>query len=121
MASGDETEHQRGHYLGTEIDETWWKRYRRNKFFARGNGEYWFDDESFYFRRYLTRQPLIIPFADVSELRIGKTHAGRWLWRSRVVKFIWQQEGMKLSSGFVLARNQHETEQLMNNIRHLIG
>ena len=121
MTASDQANIHKGHYLGTEIDETWWKRYRKNKFFARGNGEYWFDDEAFYFRRYLTKQPLIIPFASVSELRIGRSHAGRWLWRSRVVKFIWQQEGMILSSGFVLARNQQETEQLISRIRRLIG
>ena len=27
-----------GAYLGTELDETWWKRYRKDGFFARGNG-----------------------------------------------------------------------------------
>ncbi|MDJ0833932.1 MAG: hypothetical protein QNJ69_10450 [Gammaproteobacteria bacterium] len=117
-----ETDHQhKGHYLGTEIDETWWKRYRKNKFFARGNGEYWFDDKAFYFRRYLTKQPLIIPFANVTELKTGKSHAGRWQWRSVVVKFIWQQDGLSLSSGFVVGRDQQETERVMNQIRHLIG
>jgi len=36
---------RRGCYLGTEIDEKWWKRYAREGLFVRGNGEYWFDDE----------------------------------------------------------------------------
>mgnify|MGYP001567496802 CR=1 FL=1 len=32
---------KKGNYLGTEIDEKWWKRYRSPGFFARGSGEFW--------------------------------------------------------------------------------
>ena len=48
---------KKGHYIGTEINEKWWSRYRGEGFFARGNGEYWFDEDFFYFRRYLTKEP----------------------------------------------------------------
>lgn len=121
MAGNDAANHHRGHYLGTEIDQTWWKRYRNNKFFARGNGEYWFDDQAFYFRRYLTKQPLAVPFAKVTELKIGRSHAGRWLWRSRVLKLIWRQDGTRLSSGFVVGRDQAETEEVMTELRQFLG
>jgi hypothetical protein len=42
MTPVTEAEHKkRGSYLGTEVDEKWYKRYRRDGFFARGSGEYW--------------------------------------------------------------------------------
>ncbi len=30
----------KGLHSGTEIDEKWWKRYTKNKFLIKGNGEY---------------------------------------------------------------------------------
>jgi hypothetical protein len=103
----------KGHYLGTEIDEKWWKRYTRDKLFARGNGEYWFDDTAFYFRRYLTKRPIRVPFEKVVEMKIGSSHAGRWVFKKRVLKFVWEKDGLKLSSGFLVARDQQATEALM--------
>lgn len=61
-----------GAYLGTEIDETWWKRYRKDGFFTRGNGEYWFEDAGIHFRRYLTKKSIIIPYNRMQEVRLGK-------------------------------------------------
>ena len=66
-----------GLYLGTEIDEKWWKRYTKDKMFARGNGKYSYDNEGFYFLRYLTKLPITIPFKNVTEFKIGKWHSGR--------------------------------------------
>lgn len=100
------TQGKAGHYLGTEIDGKWWKRYRRDGFFARGNGKYWYDDEAFYFLRYLTRKPLSIPLAQVSEINTGKSHAGRWCMGRSVVKILWVRDGVRLSSGFVVAREE---------------
>jgi len=71
-------EKRRGHYLGTEIDEKWWKRYREDGFFARGFGEFWCDEGAFYFSRYLMMRPLIIPFDKILGFQIGAWHAGRW-------------------------------------------
>ena len=90
-----------------------------DRLFARGNGEYWFDDTGLYFHRYLTKHPIVIPFAKVSEMKIGKSHAGRRLLRSRVLKLIWEKDGMKLSSGFIVARNQQETEAVMADLQRL--
>ena len=112
MDHSDTASHQKGHYLGTEINEQWWKRYKKNKFFARGTGEYWFDDTAFYFRRYLTKQPLTIPFEKVSAVKIGKSHAGRGLSGNRVVKLIWEKDQLSLSSGFVLSGSEKETAVL---------
>jgi len=117
MIIPDSSNRRKGHYLGTEIDEKWWKRYRKDKFFARGNGEYWFDDTTFCFRRYLTKHPIQVPFEKVVEVKIGKSHAGRWLLLSRVLKLIWEKDGMNLSSGFIVSRNQQETEVVMADLK----
>ncbi len=61
-----------GAYLGTEIEETWWKRYRKDGFLARGNGEYWFEDDGLFFRRYLTRKPILISFSGIQESALGE-------------------------------------------------
>ena len=58
------------HYFGTEIDGKWWKRYTKNKLFARGAGEYWYDDNSFNFRRYLTQTPRVFHYQDIVESRL---------------------------------------------------
>ncbi len=120
MIIPDSTNRRNGHYLGTEIDEKWWKRYRKDKFFARGNGQCWFDDTAFFFRRYLTKQPIQISFATIIDVKIGKLHAGRWLLGSRVLKLIWHKDGMILSSGFIVARNQQETEIVMADLKRLL-
>jgi hypothetical protein len=121
MIIPDFSNRRKGHYLGTEIEEKWWKRYRKNKFFARGNGEYWLDDTGLYFRRYLTRHPIEIPFAKVIEVKIGKSHAGRWLLGSPVLKLIWQKDGLRLSSGFIVSGSEEETEAVTESIRDTIG
>ncbi len=54
-------EKKKGHYLGTEIEETWWRRYTADRFLARGLGEYWLDDANFYFHRYFIESPIVIP------------------------------------------------------------
>ena len=117
MIIPDSSNRRKGHYLGTEIDEKWWKRYKKDKFFARGNCEYWIDDTALYFRRYLTKDPVVIPFAKFIEVKIGKSHAGRWLLGPRVLKLIWEKDGMKLSSGFIISRNQQETEAVMADLK----
>jgi len=117
MTIQDSSNRSRGHYLGTEIDGKWWKKYRKDKFFARGNGEYWFDDTALYFHRYLTKHPIEIPFAKVVEVKIGKSHAGRWLFGTRALKLIWEKHGVKLSSGFVVSRNRQETEAVMADLK----
>jgi hypothetical protein len=111
---------RRGHYLGTEIDEKWWKRYTKEGFFARGNGEYWYDDEAFYFLRYLTQDPIVIPFDKVSTVKAGTWHAGRWGWGNLIVKFLWAHQGQSLSSGFILSYQKPEALRLLNEIRQRV-
>jgi hypothetical protein len=54
-------------------------------------------------------------------MKIGKSHAGRWLLGSRVLKLIWENDGMKLSSGFVFSRNQQETEAVMAEFKRSVS
>lgn len=99
----------RGAYLGTEVDEKWWKRYRKDRLFMRGNGEYWHDDKGFYFRRYLTRQPIFIPFHTIIEIKSGTWHSGRWAAGNLITKIIWRKEGLRLSSGFILSNKKAQS------------
>lgn len=98
-----------GAYLGTEIDGSWWRGYRGKGFFARGNGAFWHDGESFFFRRFLTRRALVIPFDRVVRVETGTSHAGRWLGGRLIVKIVWSGDGHELSSGFVVSRDRDST------------
>ncbi len=111
----------KGHYLGTEIDEKWWKRYRKDRFFARGNGRYWLEEDRFCFHRSLTRSPICIPLEGMEEVRIGKWHAGRWCAGLPVLKILWSKDGERLSSGFVVSRNEGETRNLKAELESRIG
>jgi hypothetical protein len=109
-------ERRKGHYLGTEIDGKWWRRYRGEGFFARGNGEWWFDDEFFYFRRYLTKQALRIPRKRIINIHTGNWHAGRWAGGMNILKIMWDQGNLRLSSGFVVSREQKDIIQLADKL-----
>ena len=102
--------------MGTEVDEKWWKRYTWEGFFARGNGEYWYGDEAFYFLRYLTQDPIVIPFRNVEDIKVGKWHCGRWVWGKPIVKILWSHDGESLSSGFILSYDEDEMQSIMDDI-----
>lgn len=112
-------EKRRGHYLGTEIDQKWWRRYVKGGFFARGTGEYWFDKTAFYFHRHLTDAPIVIEFKDVIGVRIGKWHSGKWAGGKPVVKLLWEKGSEQLCSGYVLSSDQGETEVQVEKIKLL--
>lgn len=109
-------EKKSGYYFGTEIFEKWWKRYRQWGFFARGLGKYWIGDDGLYFHRYLTREPLIISFSDIKEVKSGKWHGGRWGHGQIVTKLIWFDGENILSSGFILGKNEVEIIAVHNII-----
>ena len=106
-----------GHYLGTEIDEKWWKRYKKSPFFARGNGTYHYDDKAFYFLKYLTNEPLSIPLNRIVDFKIGKWHAGRWGAGMPVLKIIWENDDLRLSSGFLLSKNREDIEKIIAELK----
>lgn len=109
-----------GHYLGTEINEKWWRRCMRDGLFARGNGEYWFENSYLFFRRHLTIEPIVISLSQVLDIKVGKWHAGKWAGGAPVVKIIWKKSARRLSSGFVFYRDAGETELLVREIKSSI-
>ena len=121
MPNNDKPNLRKGHYLGTVIDERWWKRYKKDRLFARGNGKYWFDETTFYFLRYLTKQPIQIPMNRIVGFEIGKSHAGRWLFKPIVLKILWGKDGLSLSSGFIVAKDRLETEMIASELESLVA
>lgn len=66
----------------------------------RGNGEYWFTDDAFWFRKLMSKAPLGIPFSAMSAVGIGSWHAGKWLAGRPIVQIDWRnQQGLSLTSG----------------------
>lgn len=118
---GSEQLTKKGLYLGTEIDEKWWRRYFHNNFFMRGNGKYRFDDKAFYFHRFLTKEPIIIPFNKIIEMREGKWHSGKWALNLSVLKIIWIENKTKLSSGFVITKNSVKFHQILLELKSKIN
>ena len=109
-------EKKRGHYLGTEIDEKWWRRHSDDGLLARGIGEYWIDTSALFFQRHLTDAPIVISFGDVLDVKVGKWHSGRWAGGAPVVKIVWRKPDIRLSSGFVFSRHVRETQALVQEI-----
>ena len=105
-----------GHYMGTEVDEKWWKRYRKDGFFARGRGAYWYDEKAFYFLKLLAKEPMRIPLERIVDVKIGKWHAGQWGAGNPVLKIIWEKDGLLLSSGFLLSKRREDIESLIEHL-----
>jgi len=120
MSPHSSIEQKPGYYFGTVIDNKWWKRYKEDGFFARGNGHYSYDDKTFYFYKYPSDKPITIPLKDIDGFEIGKWHAGRWGAGMPVLKIIWKKGGLLLSSGFILSKNRDETEKLISELQYLL-
>ena len=114
MTSDDK---KRGHYLGTEIDGKWWRRYSRDGFLARGNGEFQVDARTLQFRRYFIKTLIVIPLSDVRDVKLGKWHSGRWAGGAPVVKILWTKGDTLLCSGFVFSRDAREIDVLVRKIQ----
>ncbi len=110
-----------GHYLGTEVDEKWWKRYMGNKLLARGNGEYWIEQDAFCFHRLFTRSDIRIRFEDMMDVKIGRWHSGRWYSGWPIVTIIWMKDGKRLSSGFDIIENRDFALSLVNDLKERAG
>ena len=97
---------KKGNYLGTEVDETWWKRYRGAGFFARGSGEFWMDETGICFRRLLTGSPLAIAWAEMTGAKLATWHAGQWVLGRPIPKVAFVRDGRHLSAGFCFSRGK---------------
>lgn len=89
----------------------------KDKMFARGNGEFWYDDESIFILRYMTSAPLSIPLQTVTEFKIGRWHAGKWGAGHPILKVIWSKNSLKLSSGFLVSKKIDEVEDLILELK----
>ncbi len=108
---------RRGLYVGTEIDSKWWRRYTKEGFFARGNGEYWYDDSGFYFLRYFTKEPIFIPFNAVTQITLGTWHSGKWPLGNLILKILWKKDNLDLSSGFIVGKKRDEAIELRDTLK----
>jgi len=106
---------QNGYYFGTEINEKWYSRYKNDLFLERGNGGYWIDNKGFHFAKF-NGKTILIPLDSITNIKIGKTHAGKWVPGVTVLKIIWVKDEKKLSSGFRISFNKAETINFKNHI-----
>lgn len=111
---------KKGNYFGTEIDRSWYKRFRQDGFFARGNGELWLEEEGLFFLRLLTKKPLKVRWEEMTDVRLGKWHAGRWAAGRPVLKIDFRRDGRELSAGFLLSTSWAEMEAFANDLTRKI-
>lgn len=97
-----------GHYVGTTIGDTWYRRYREDGFLARGLGRYWCEDGALFFRRFLVRTPVVIPLHLVTDVYVTNRHAGRRVRSPRIIVLVWENDGEELRSGFVFCSSQSD-------------
>jgi hypothetical protein len=64
------------------------------------------------FRRYLTKEPIFIPFEAILEIKLGKWHSGRWALGRPIVKIVWRKGDVKLSSGFIVSRHKEDASRI---------
>lgn len=64
--------------------------------------------------RYLTRNPIFIPFDKIIETKIGKWHGGKWIWGYPILKIIWMKDNLRLSSGFFVSKKEEDVVMLKN-------
>lgn len=93
----------KGYYIAT-VELPSGRRHRGRGLFARGNGEWEIAKDALRFRRYLTSEPLCIPFADIRAVTLGGSwFAGRWLLGAQAVLVEWARDGTPMRSGFLLS------------------
>lgn len=105
-----------GKYFGTEIDEKWWKRFRKNKMLARGNGTFSYDEYSISFLRLLTNNPIVIEFEQIIAFKTGNWHAGQWGAGKPILKILWKKDNQLLSSGFSIATGSTRLKEVLSEL-----
>ena len=108
----------RSAYLGTEISEKWWRRYKKRGFFMRGNGEISLNENGLSFRRALTQKPFLIPYNKMTGLSFGKWHSGRWLFGAPILKIKWINDGEDLCSGFYFKITEQELQEFVRDLQN---
>ena len=62
-----------------------------------------------------------MPFDKIVALKIGSSHSGRWVFKKRVLKIVWQKGELKLNSGFIVASNQQATEAFIAALKRRLS
>lgn len=106
-----------GLYIGTDVDSRWRDRYTRRGFLARGNGRIWTDEQGIFFHRYLTREPLFIAWAAVESIESTAFHSSRWAWGWPILKVRWTDEGLRLSSAFLVSGGRADQLEALDALR----
>jgi len=109
-----------GKYFGTGTDKKWWKRYRRNNLLARGNGTFSYNEQSISFLRLLTTKPIIIELEQIVEIKVGKWHAGQWGAGKPILKIIWKNKNILLSSGFSISTEPDAIKEVLNDLNNIL-
>ena len=110
-------EQRTGYYFGTEINGKWYRRCNRDGLLARGRGKYWFDEKGVFFLRTMTKNPIMISYSDIYDIQTGSWHSGRWGQGHPVVKILWHENGISLSSGFIFTKNKIEVTNIVNLLK----
>lgn len=109
-----------GHYLGTEVDEKWFKHCTGDGLLMRGNGAYWHDEAAFCFQRYSTEEPIVIPFDAIIDIKLGTWHSGRWAYGNFILKLVWERDGQRLGSGFIVGDRPEDAEETKDELERAI-
>jgi hypothetical protein len=56
----------------------------------------------------------------LTSFKFGKWHSGQWGAGRRIIKVIWQKDNQLLSSGFTVALNNTETDELIAELNAVL-
>jgi len=99
--------HGKGYYYGTTIGSSFWRGYKNDNLFMRGDGELWLTRDVLYFRRYFTLDPIKIPTRAITKIRVSHSHAGKFT-LAPIVKIHWVKAEQELVSGFLISKDNNE-------------
>ncbi len=104
------------YYCGTTKGKSWWRRYMGEGWLSRGNCEMWVDREGLHFRLYLTKKIMTIHPRDVTEITVGKWHAGKFT-GAPIIKVTWKKGGQERVSGFSVSKTMEDTDRWVAVLR----
>ncbi len=109
-------ETKNGYYYGTTKGRSWWRRYTKDGWLARGNSEIWVDEKGFRFRRYMMKEIKEIPCDRIVQVETGRWHAGKFT-GAPVIKVIWNIGEIEVVSGFSIAMDKKKTDHWIEGIK----
>lgn len=76
-------------FFGFERIDSSGKRHRN--FCIRGNGDLWLSNKGIYFSRWLPKMDIFIPLERIKKVEIGRSHNGRWVLFSIILKVFYEE------------------------------